>query len=238
LIRAILFDLDGTLLPMDMEEFLKNYLELLSNKLNSYLEPMTFINELMAATSAMIMDKNYQKCNAEVFAEAFFTATGLDEGELMPVFEDFYLNEYCLIGQDLKPVPIVKEIIDIVKEKGYRLVLATNPLFPLIAVQERIKWAGINPDVFSLITSYENMHATKPNPQYYKEISQRIGMEPEYCLMVGNDVEEDLVAKTIGMQTFLVKDHILNRKNLPIITDYEGNLHDLLVFAKNLEPIA
>lgn len=237
MIRAILFDLDGTLLPMDVEQFLQEYLKLLSQKMRTYLKPEVFIDELMAATGAMIKNKDYRKCNAEVFAEAFFAATGLDEHELMPTFEHFYLNEYCRLGQNCRPVPIVKKIIDTVKAKGYTIVLATNPLFPLIAIKERIKWAGIEPEVFNLITSYENMHATKPNPQYYKEIVEKINIAPERCLMVGNDVEEDLIAKTIGMQTFLVEDYMLNRRNLPIVTDYQGNLKFLLNFVKKLDHI-
>jgi len=78
------------------------------------------------------------------------------------------------------------------------------------------------------------MHATKPNPHYYQEIMEIIKVVPEHCLMVGNDVEEDLVAKTLGMQTFLVEDHMLNRKNLPIVTDYQGKLEILLDFVSNL----
>ena len=235
MLKAILFDLDGTLLPMDIDEFLKNYLQLLSQKMKSYIEPKVFVNQLLAATTAMITDQDYQKCNAEVFAEVFFTATGLDEKEIMPVFESFYLNEYCILGRNCKALPVVQKIIHTVKQKGYKLVLATNPLFPLIAIEERIRWAGIKPEVFTFITSYENMHATKPNLQYYKEITEHINTAPEQCLMIGNDVEEDLIAKTIGMQTFLVEDYLLNRKNLPVVTDYRGNLESLLEFVKGLK---
>lgn len=234
MIKAVLFDLDGTLLPIDMDDFLISYLQLLAHKMEKYLEPEVFVHELLAATEAMIKSNDYQKTNAEVFKEAFFAATGLDEKELMPVFEDFYLHEYGSLGKKYKPIPIVRKIIDLLKERGYILVLATNPLFPLIAIEQRIKWAGVDPEAFDLITTYENMHATKPNPHYYQEIMEIIKVVPEHCLMVGNDVEEDLVAKTLGMQTFLVEDHMLNRKNLPIVTDYQGKLEILLDFVSNL----
>ena len=235
MLQAILFDLDGTLLPIDTEEFLSRYLELLSGKMENFLDSKTFVKELMAATSAMINNKNSSKNNADIFIENFFTSTGLDEKEVMPVFEQFYLNEYRQLGQYYEPIPLVNEIVTLAKSKGYLLVLATNPLFPLLAIKERIRWAGINNEIFSFITCYEKMHASKPNPRYYQEITDIINISPDKCLMVGNDVEEDLVAKEIGMQTFLVHDYIINRRNIPITADYQGTLQDLFHFINSLK---
>lgn len=234
MLKAVLFDLDGTLLPMDTDEFLKHYLHLLSKKMANYLEPKKFVEELLKATEAMINSSHRESTNEQVFMKAFFSATNLDPTEVIPVFNTFYETDYCQIGKLFSPEPLVKDIIKIVKNKGLKLVLATNPLFPLIAIQERIRWAGLDPLDFDLITSYEEMHACKPNPEYFREIATRIQVAPEQCLMVGNDVEEDLVAKEIGMKTFLVEDYLLNRKNKPINTDYRGTLKDLYQFIANL----
>ena len=33
---------------------------------------------------------------------------------------------------------------------------------------------------------------------------QKLNVSPEECLMVGNDVSEDMIAETIGMKVFLI----------------------------------
>lgn len=230
MIKAVLFDLDGTLLPLDMDEFLKQYFQLLTKKMKQYLEPQKFIKELMAATLAMVNNSDPETTNEQVFLQAFFSATGLDPQEIIPIFNEFYETDYCQIGKHFKVEPLANEIIKVAAAKGFKLVLATNPLFPLVAIKKRMYWAGLDPADFDLITCYEEMHACKPNLEYYKEIMTKIKVRPENCLMVGNDVEEDLVAKELGMQTFLVEDYLLNRKGKPIVTDYRGTIKDLYQF--------
>ena len=97
-----------------------------------------------------------------------------------------------------------------VKEMGLRVALATNPIFPAVATESRIRWAGLEPEDFELYTTYENIGFCKPNPDYYLEIAKRLGVRPEQCLMVGNDVTEDMVAKTIGI--FLLTDCLINKE--------------------------
>ncbi|WP_227766473.1 HAD family hydrolase [Zhaonella formicivorans] len=234
MLEAILFDLDGTLLPMDTDEFLNHYFKLLTEKMQQYLDSKLFMRELLAATDAMIKNTDSAKSNEQVFIEAFFPATGLVATEIMPVFEEFYTNDYCQLGCYFQPDPLVKEIVHAAQEKGLKLVLATNPLFPLIAIKERMRWAGVSEFDFALITSYEEMHACKPNLEYYREICAKIKVPARNCLMVGNDVEEDLIAQKIGMQTFLVEDYLLNRHDLPINADYRGSLKELYQFVVQL----
>jgi FMN phosphatase YigB (HAD superfamily) len=54
MVKALLFDLDGTLLPVDTDEFISSYLELLSSKLEKWMEAREFIKKLMESTYAMI----------------------------------------------------------------------------------------------------------------------------------------------------------------------------------------
>jgi FMN phosphatase YigB (HAD superfamily) len=116
------------------------------------------------------------------------------------------------------------------------MVLATNPLFPRIAIEERIRWAGIDPDAFSLITAFEDMHYCKPQIEYYREILEIINKRPEQCLMVGNDAEEDMIARILGMKTFLLDAHLIKRaKALPPV-DYMGGYSDLYNFVQNELP--
>ncbi|MFW6410109.1 MAG: HAD family hydrolase, partial [Halanaerobiales bacterium] len=121
------------------------------------------------------------------------------------------------------------KLVEMLREAGYKLVLATNPLFPHIAVVERMKWAGINPGDFDFISSYEKLHFSKPNPDFFIELTNRTGVEPKNCVMIGNDVQEDLVASELGMKTFLIEDYIIDRSEGPHYTpDWRGSLEELI----------
>jgi FMN phosphatase YigB (HAD superfamily) len=116
------------------------------------------------------------------------------------------------------------------KEKGYRVVLATNPLFPSIATESRIKWAGLEPSDFELFTTYENYHYCKPNPKYYFEILEKLGVEPKDCMMIGNDVTEDMMTKDFGMQVFLLTGSLINKENKDISEYPNGDFCDLVTY--------
>ena len=109
-----------------------------------------------------------------------------------------------------------------------RVALATNPIFPATATQSRIRWAGLDPEDFELCTTYENIGFCKPNPAYYMEITRRLGVRPEECLMVGNDVTEDMVAAEIGMQVFLLTDCLINRERKDISMYLHGSFDQLI----------
>ena len=114
------------------------------------------------------------------------------------------------------------------------MVLATNPLFPNIATENRIKWAGLSPDDFLLYTTYDNSCRSKPNPQYYTEITEKLGLDPKECLMVGNDVGEDMVAEDLGMKVFLLTDCLINKTDKDILNYHNGGFDELLQFIDNL----
>lgn len=114
------------------------------------------------------------------------------------------------------------------------MVLATNPIFPAVATRKRVVWAGLSVNDFELVTTYENSHSCKPNPAYYREILQKIGVSSEACLMVGNDVTEDMVAKTLGMKVFLLTDCLINKDNLDISRYPNGGYDELIAYIQNL----
>ena len=121
------------------------------------------------------------------------------------------------------------------KEKGICTYLATNPVFPKVATMNRIKWAGLDAEDFELITTYEDNCYCKPNVDYYRTILEQFHLRPEECLMVGNDVEEDLAIRKLGVKTFLVTDTKENKKDLPIESDYQGSMEELFAFVESLE---
>ena len=204
-IKAILFDLDGTLLPMDQDLFVKTYFKLLAVKLAPYgYEPKQLIDAVWAGTAAMV--KNDGSCrNEDAFWNLFTSIFGKQSLEQLPVFEDFYANEFQNVQAVCGYNPQAAEVIALVKQKNLRVALATNPIFPAIATQSRIRWAGLSPEAFELYTTYENSRFCKPNPAYYQDILDQMGILPEDCLMVGNDVSEDMIARELGMQVFLLR---------------------------------
>jgi FMN phosphatase YigB (HAD superfamily) len=125
-------------------------------------------------------------------------------------------------------------VIALAKEKGLRVALATNPIFPAIATESRIRWSGLSPEDFELYTTYENSRFCKPNPEYYRDILAQLNVKPEECLMVGNDVEEDMVAQTLGMQVFLLTDCLINQKNADISVYPHGGYPELMEYICHL----
>ena len=119
-----------------------------------------------------------------------------------------------------------------VKEMGLQVALATNPIFPAVATESRIRWAGLKPEDFALYTTYENIGYCKPNPDYYWKITKRLGVRPEQCLMVGNDVTEDMIAETIGMEVFLLTDCLINKGRKDINQYRRGSFDQLLDYIR------
>lgn len=236
MIDTILFDLDGTLLPLDMEKFTEIYFKEMGYMFKDMIEPKLLVKYIWTATQAMVENTEY-KTNEEVFMDKFSKLIGGDIYEYRNQFDDFYDTLFHKTREAAQSNVLIKEIINILKEKNYKLVIATNPLFPRKAIHHRIEWAGLELKDFIYITSYEDNHYCKPQLQYYKEVLEAIGKRPEQCMMVGNDVQEDLVALELGIKTFLVRNHIIHRTQEDIKTTHQGYYEDLYKFVKDLEPV-
>lgn len=234
MIKTILFDLDGTLLPMNQDEFVNAYLTLLSKKAAQYgYEPTTLVKTVWKGTSKMIANDG-NSSNEEVFWRTFSEIYGKEKLEDKYIFDEFYLNEFQDVSKSCGYSPCAREIINKVKQKGYKIILATNPIFPSIATESRMKWAGISPSDFELYTTYENSRYSKPNLKYYKDILDKINCKPEECLMIGNDVNEDMIVKELGMDTFLLTECLINKDNKDINEYKNGNYKDLLDYIDSI----
>lgn len=233
-IKAILFDLDGTLLPMDQEEFIKTYFKLMAARLASLgYEPKKLVDSIWLGTASMV--KNDGSCtNEAAFWRTFADIYGEEALKDKPDIDAFYSDEFKKTKSVCGFTPAAREVIDAIKAKGKTLVLATNPLFPSVATKNRIRWAGLVPEDFVLYTTYENSCYCKPNPQYYMDIVNKIGCRPQECLMVGNDVTEDMVAETVGMKVFLLTDCLINKKNQDISRFARGGFRELMEYLKTL----
>ena len=232
--KAILFDLDGTLLPMEQEVFVRDYLGRMTAFLAPHgYDPQSLIKAVWAGTGAMV--KNDGKAlNEDVFWYVFNSILGRDAKQDLALFEEFYRTEFQKAKDSCGFNPAAVEAIRQIKDMGYRLILATNPLFPAIATHSRIRWAGLNPEDFELITTYENSRFCKPNPDYYREILGKIALDGSQCLMVGNDVGEDMIAGTLGMKTFLLTDCLINKTAEDITRYPNGSFPELLHYIRSL----
>ncbi len=230
--QAILFDLDGTLLPMDQDVFVKAYFSRLAKKLAPLgYEPEKLIQAIWAGTGAMVKNDG-KRTNEEVFWETFTGIFGAESRKDEPTFADFYANEFQQVRESCGFTPKAKETIKAIKALGCRVILATNPIFPAIATESRMSWAGLDRSDFELYTTYENSSFSKPNPAYYQEILGKLGLEAGECLMVGNDVTEDGAAATLGMDVFFLPACLINKEGRDISACPQGDFDDLLAFIK------
>ena len=228
--RELLFDLDGTLLPMVQDEFANSYFMQLSKKFRGTgVDTDKLLKTIEKGLMGMVLN-NGRNTNEEVFWQIFEREMKMKKVDIIDRFDEFYLNEFNEIITSTSPTGIAKEIIDIAKKKGLRLFLATNPLFPRQATLNRIRWAGLNPEDFLDITTYENSHFCKPNVKYFQEIIRRNDIDLDSALMIGNDVNEDLSISSLGVKTFLVTDCLENKHELELTSDFQGTLRDLKTF--------
>jgi HAD superfamily hydrolase (TIGR01549 family) len=224
-IKAILFDLDGTLLDSDMQVFLPQYLQQIAARVAHLIQPKEFIAYLLAATQAMV-DNDGRATNAQVFEEAFYPQVGRSQAELEPIFMDFYKRDYPALQRLTAAKPDARPTVQLAFDLGYEVVIATNPLFPEIATRQRMAWAGVDGFPYRRVTTYENSRFAKPNPRYFAEILAEIGCAPAAALVVGDEAM-DMVAATIGCTTFLVPSAATKLNGNVPEPAYRGTLTDV-----------
>ncbi len=232
MIRCVLFDLDGTLVHFEYDDFLKEYFKAITKAVASLVEPKQFTGALIASTEAMIRNVDPSRSNNQVFLEDFFQRVNVPEDILMPIFGDFYTNEFTELKNTLgvQPHPKARAMLEFLIQEGYDVVIATNAVFPVEAILERMRWGGIQGFPYKLVTCYETMHFCKPNLKYYEETLEIIGYEPEECLMVGNNMDEDIIAGVLGLKTYLVEDFLLDSGANQHTPDMRSDFNEFVEF--------
>ena len=228
---TVLFDLDGTLLPMDQQKFVKAYFGGLCGVLAPRgHRPDDVINAIWSGTESMV--KNDGTCKNEArFWQRFNEILGECDDE---TFDHFYNTEFDKVSASCGHTPRAREIIDLVKSRGLTPVLATNPIFPPIATQKRIRWAGLDESDFAYVTNYSNSTYCKPNPKYYSEILEKLGLCADECVMVGNDTTEDTAASALGIPVFILTDCIINKNDFDLSSVPHGSFDELEAFINSL----
>lgn len=233
-LTTVLFDLDGTLLPMDEDVFIRTYFAGLAKKLAPHgYKPDELIKAIWQGTMAMLAN-NGEQTNEQAFFRVFSSIYGQKGIDDEVIFDHFYRNEFAAVrevcGFDESAAAVVREL----RAMGLRTVLATNPIFPRIATEKRLGWAGLSPEDFELVTTYENCGHSKPNPGYYRDILARLGVEPGECIMIGNNTEDDMSAAELGVKVYLCPACLINKRGIDISPLPQGTLTQALDYIKTL----
>ena len=226
MISAILFDLDGTLLDSDMDVFIPQYFRALTTKLAPVIAPAKLMEALTASTRILLRRKAGGKTNQELFWADFLPRTGCREADIVPLLDAFYTNGFPALRRFTALKPQARPLVTTAFAERFTVAIATQPVFPLAAIRHRLTWAGVDDFSYALVTCYENMHSTKPDPAFYAEICERIGHTADACIMIGNELDADIrPAAAAGLHTFWLTDE--GQEGPPDLTiDYLGTLTD------------
>lgn len=231
-ITTILFDLDGTLLPLDQEAFMHGYIDLFGRHCAQLgYDAKAATDGLLAGLQAMLQSDG-SLTNKERFDQRFSTVSRIESEQFNSRFAPFYDEIFNQLRAHATPNPQSREVVEELSSKGYDLVLATSPLFPWQATHARVAWAGLEVGMFTVITTYEHCRYAKPHLEYYRSLLATIDRTVAECLMVGNDVDEDMVVSELGMEAYLVTDCLINRGDRTIDPLRRGSFEDFHLFCK------
>ncbi|MDH6366396.1 MULTISPECIES: HAD family hydrolase [unclassified Breznakia] len=233
--NTILFDLDGTLLSMDLDEFIKQYFGQIKRKFaDSTYDADLLIKAIWAGTEAMTTNDGSQT-NAEIFWQTFEQVSSIPASEIESTFEDFYTTDFQNIESVVTQNADIVEAIEVLKQKGYKMIAATNPLFPKIASESRLRWSGVDADAFLEVTTFEDYHYCKPNPAYFTEVLEKHQIDKADVMMVGNDAQEDGAILKLDIPLYLINDHLIDRKNEAKLAQWNTDAKGFLAFVRELE---
>lgn len=215
MLKAIFFDLDGTLLPLDEEQFLKEYFRLISTKMINYgFEPNELIKNIWQGTKLMYANDG-SKSNEEVFWNYFKKVYGEEIIDKKIEFDKFYTKEFKETINCTKPNPLAKDIVNFVNSNDLLCILSTNPIFPSVGTITRMSYIDLLESDFDFVTFYENFNFTKPNPMYFKKLLEKYSLKPEEVILIGNNELEDAwCANQVGIKAYLVKDYLITSDKL------------------------
>ena len=232
---TLLLDLDDTLLETNMGVFIPAYFQALSKHLEGQIRPEKMLPALMRGTELMLGSQDPTRTLQEVFESYFYPELGIPKEQLNQLIEQFYDEIFPSIGAVTRQRKGATEMVDWAFANGYRVVIATDPLFPRKAVYHRIRWAGLDPERFEMISSFETFHFTKSHPAYFAEVLGRLGWPGESVLMVGNDIERDLKpAGSLGLKTFYVNEN--STTNFGFEATGVGKLSELRSWLESTDP--
>lgn len=233
--KLIMTDLDCTLLTMNQDLYIKKYIEEIVKLFNDNGYDGKKIAKATMNASMMMLKNDGSRTNKDAFEESFKAVVGEHADKVIDIFPQVYGDRYENIKCITQVNPYAQEIVKLMREKAQFVVVATQPMFPKEAVIKRLSWTNLKADDFDYLTIYDESSYSKPNPAYYQEIMDRFSATPQDTLMIGNDVNEDILpCKKIGVDTFLVLDGLINVQNHDTKNLRQGNYQDLINYLKTL----
>lgn len=235
-INTVLFDLDGTLLDVDMYQFIPAYLKGLAQSIDPDLNRKTFVEVMISRTMERLASDDGSQTNEEFYRKAVFNDLGISSHQFSAGLQRFYRDHLGQLEPLVTSFPLARKLIERCQSLGFDVVIATNPVFPRAVVDARLQWAGVGDFDYRWITSFENSCYCKPNPHYFTEIFNELGCDPHTVLMVGNDTEHDLSASQLGVTTFLVETWMIERER-SFVADHRGSHLELYHFLEQLKAV-
>jgi FMN phosphatase YigB (HAD superfamily) len=231
---TLLLDLDDTLLNTNLQSFIPAYFQALANELAPQITPTVMFRALIAGTQKMNESTDFTKTLREVFDEEFYPQIEVERGKLDSAIENFYDNIFPTLQNLTSPKEGAKEFVEWAFAQGFRIAIATDPLLPTKATHHRLRWAGFEPNQFEIVSTYENFHFSKTYPAYYAEVLGLMGWADNPILMVGNDVDRDIIpAKRLGLKTYLVDAEPASQSGLE--ADSAGSLSGLRLWLESID---
>lgn len=238
MLKAVLFDLDNTLIIFDEVTFVRGYFSSVAQRFSDVISVEQFADKLWKATIEM-QNNDGSMVNRQRFLNAFSDGISLSQDEIWSRFERFYNEDFDKFKHLVASPDCAREVFSFIRGKGLRIVIATNPIWPLSAQMRRLSWVGLDDFEIELVTHIDNMTYCKPRLGYYQQICSLIDETPQNCLMVGDDPANDMIAAKIGMRTYLTDDSLRRvEKPLEVSKKVIGNITDGIPPADFKGPLA
>ena len=234
-ITTVLFDLDGTLIGMDQEEFIRLYFVTILDKLAALGFDKSLMYESLETAIKATKQNNGEMTNEARFWQSFSEAVGGLSDKLRDTVLSFYSDDFLnVLEGSCTPFSRANEIIEAAKNKGLRVILATNPLFPAIATHARIRLGGMSPSDFEYITAYENSSYCKPESAYFTELLTKLSVSSDECVMIGNDTRDDFAAHALGIPVFVLTECLINNTGVDLSPYPHGGFDELISYINSL----
>jgi len=203
-LRCLLFDLDGTLLDIDGEQFLDDYVAALAPYFQRWADVDVFTRSVMAA-SVPIFGLHPHETNGEVFRNHLSRHLGMAPSVVDETMGRFHREAMDAMPIRRGPIADARPCVEAALRGGFQVAVATTPIYQPAVVALRLRWAGLEDIPWSLVTHSENMHTCKPDVDYFAEAASLLGIPPTQCLMIGDDRLQDMPAAKCGMHVYWTK---------------------------------
>lgn len=227
-IQAIFFDLDGTLIDVDMHRFIPGYLRRLTGYMSDQVNPSLAIKSMHRAVASMFANTDARKTLESILLDGLQSDLSVSAQSYAECLELFYRNDLDSFSPLISRHPLSPQLIDSALARGWKVILATNPIFPREVIDARLSWGGLDGAAFHHVTAYETAHFCKPSPAFFEELLDLLQLPASSCLMVGNDTLHDLSASRVGMQTCLLTPWRIDRPGESYRADWQGDHRELL----------